>query len=108
MVNSRLHIRVSYFLHSTAIGAFIIFVAIDQNFEIHSMHFTLDRYSKENYVLPINLEPEQYDVFVYDIEHDGTLRDGVNYPAARDKVLITTSTTSKAVFCVVHVINDVL
>ena len=38
----------------------------------------LDRNSS---VLPIQLEPGRYQVHVYDIEQDGTLVNGTNYPA---------------------------
>ena len=52
----------------------------DVNFT-RSVLLALDRNTSLHHTLPFNLYPGQYRVFVYDIESDGTLSNGVGYPA---------------------------
>ena len=58
---------------------------IDDNGDVdftRSVPLTLDRNTSLHHTLPFNLlYPGQYRVFVYDIESDGTLSNGVGYPA---------------------------
>ncbi len=43
----------------------------------------------QNYtLLPFDLYPGNYLVHVYDIEKDGKLSDGVNYPASTNQLMI--------------------
>ena len=41
----------------------------------------LDRSAPRGYMLPFNLYAGSYLVFAHDIENDGTLQDGVGFPA---------------------------
>ena len=52
----------------------------DVNFT-RSVLLALDRNTSLHHTLPFDLYPGQYRVFVYDIESDGTLYNGVGYPA---------------------------
>lgn len=73
---------------SDAKGALYIFVFIDDSNTTRLTFFALDKNDSHDYTLPFNkLLPGNYTVFVYDIEHDGTLSDGIGYPAARDMLL---------------------
>ena len=60
---------------------------IDDNGDVdftRSVLLALDRNTSLHHTLPFNLYPGQYRVFVYDIESDGTLSNGVGYPAITD------------------------
>ena len=73
-----------YSEHSDARGALFDFVFIDDNGDVdftRSVLLALDRNTSLHHTLPFNLYPGQYRVFVYDIESDGTLSNGVGYPA---------------------------
>ena len=73
-----------YSEHSDARGALFEFVFIDDNGDVDftsSVLLALDRNTSLHYTLPFNLYSGQYRVFVYDIESDGTLSNGVGYPA---------------------------
>ena len=76
-----------YSEHSDARGALFDFVFIDDNGDVdftRSVLLALDRNTSLHHTLPFNLYPGQYRVFVYDIESDGTLSNGVGYPAVID------------------------
>ena len=76
-----------YSEHSDARGALFDFVFIDDNGDVdftRSVLLALDRNTSLHHTLPFNLYPGQYRVFVYDIESDGTLSNGVSYPAVRN------------------------
>ena len=73
-----------YSEHSDARGALFDFVFIDDNGDVdftRSVLLALDRNTSLHHTLPFNLYPGQYRVFVYGIESDGTLSNGVGYPA---------------------------
>ena len=73
-----------YSEHSDARGALFDFVFIDGNGDVNftrSVLLALDRNTSLHHTLPFNLYPGQYRVYVYDIESDGTLSNGVGYPA---------------------------
>ena len=73
-----------YSEHSDARGALFDIVFIDDNGDVNftrSVLLALDRNTSLHHTLPFNLYPGQYRVFVYDIESDGTLSNGVGYPA---------------------------
>ncbi len=53
-----------------------------------SVTLTLDRNTSLDYVLPFELFPGSYRMFIYDIEQDGTLRNGVGYPAFTGEIQI--------------------
>ena len=77
---------------STARGALFDFVFIDDNGDVNftrSGFLALDRNTSLHLILPFNLYPGQYRVFVYDIESDGTLSNGVGYPAGTDELIIS-------------------
>ena len=68
-----------------------MFIDVNGNVDFtRSVLLALDRNTSLNYTLPFNLYPGQYRVFVYDIESDGTLSNGVGYPAIMSELSITT------------------
>ncbi len=83
--NNEIRVTITYSEKSTESGSLIHFT--DQTNEIvnftRSAIMALNRSASLNYILPFDLYPGQYRVFVYDIEEDGTLLDGVSYPAVR-------------------------
>ena len=84
-------VRTEYFEHSIAMGVLIIFLFINEDRSIdfsRSSYLSLDRNASINYTLPDGLTPGLYRVFVYDIESDGRLHNGVGYPASRDQFTI--------------------
>lgn len=69
---------------SDAKGALVNFVFIDDGNAINftrSALLALDRNISSNFIMP-SLFPGKYSVLVYDIEQNGTLSNGVAYPAA--------------------------
>ena len=87
-------VRTEYFEHSIATGALVFFTFISENRSVNfsrSLYLSLDRNASLNYTLPDDLTPGLYRVFAYDIESDGTLHNGVGYPASRDQFTITGS-----------------
>ena len=84
-------ISTTYFEDSPASGALYSFAfitylgGVDFN---RSFLLSLDRNTSQNYTQPLDLYSGHYRVYVYDIEHDGTLSSGVRYPAVVvDKLL---------------------
>ena len=76
-----------YSEHSTASGALFSFVFIADSKYVdfrRSFLLALDRNTSHNHTLPFDLYPGDYRVYVYDIEHEGVLRNGVGYPAVMD------------------------
>jgi hypothetical protein len=74
----------AYSEHSTASGVLYNFVYISVKGGVdfsRSALLALDRNSSYNHTLPFNLYPGHYRVYVYDIEHDRTLSNGVGFPA---------------------------
>ena len=72
-----------YFKSSTNKGALLFFSFTNGtsiNFS-NSFYLSLDRNASHDYPLPGDLTPGLYLVFAYDIESDGTLHNGVGYPA---------------------------
>ena len=51
-----------------------------------SFLLALDRNTSHNHTLPFDLYPGLCQVYVYDIEYDGTLKNGVGYPAATEEL----------------------
>ena len=81
-----------YSEHSDARGALFDFVFIDDNGDVNftrSVLLALDRNTSLHHTLPFNLYPGQYRVFVYDIESDGTLSNGVGYPAVTYELMLS-------------------
>ena len=77
-------LETAYFDKSDASGALYSFVFItDGGYVDFSRSFllALDRNTSHNHTLPFDLHPGRYRMFVYDIEHNGTLNNGVGYPA---------------------------
>ena len=75
--------------HFTASGAFFSFVFITDSGDVdfsRSFLLALDRNTSQNDTLPYILHPGCYSLYVYDIEHDGTLHNGVGYPAVTDEL----------------------
>ena len=81
-----------YSEHSDARGALFDFVFIDDNGDVdftRSVLLALDRNTSLNHTLPFNLYPGRYRVLVYDIESDGTLSNGVGFPATVTDLLLS-------------------
>ena len=81
-----------YSEYSDARGALFDFVFIDDNGDVNftrSVLLALDRNTSLHHTLPFNLYPGQYRVFVYDIESDGTLSNGVGYPAVMNELTLS-------------------
>ena len=94
LINSNgntIEVVVTYFAESTARGAVINFVSVNDCGEINITSYvllTLERINSTA-ITSFNLYPGQYQVFVYDIEQDGTLSSGVGYPATTDQLLVS-------------------
>lgn len=58
------------------------------NLDTPSSLFPLNRRISKNYVLEKVPFSGQYNVFAYDIENDGALRSGINYPAGCHENLV--------------------
>ena len=94
-----------YSEHSTASGALFSFVFITESGDVdfsRSFLLALDRTTSHNHTLPFDLYPGHYTVYVYDIEHEGVLRNGVRYPAVMDR-LFTNGMSNGKVSKLLHV-----
>ena len=88
---NNLEVVVTFFAESTARGAVMNCVSVNDSGEINitsSVLLTLER-NNSTAMSSFNLYPGQYQVFVYDIEQDGTLSSGVGYPAVTDQLLVS-------------------
>ena len=88
-ISERIEVTTTYSKCSNARGALFSFLFItDHGSEEvdfnRSFLLALDRNTSYSHTLPYDLYPGHYRVNVYDIEHDGTLNNGVGYPAATD------------------------
>ena len=87
-VDDKLHIVMTteYFMSSTNKGTFLFFSLTNGTLIDFSKSFylALERNASYDYTLPNDLTPGLYRVFAYDIESDGTLHNGVGYPADRN------------------------
>ena len=86
-----INMAVTYSEHSCATGALLLFAYINNCNSVHfmfSVFLALNRNVSLNYTLPFQLHQGQYQVFVYDIESDGTLASGVSYPAVNRDIII--------------------
>ena len=69
---------------NAALGALFSFAFITDSGTVdfrRSILLPVDRNSSLSSTLPIHLSPGQYRVHVYDIEQEGILNNGTNYPA---------------------------
>ena len=92
-LDNEIELSTVYSEFSDARGALLDFVFIDDNGDVNfnrSVLLALDRNTSLSHTLTFDLYPGQYRVFVYDIESDGTLSNGVGYPASRDDFTLTT------------------
>ena len=84
-----IEITTAYFNHSTATGALFSFVFISDSGYVdfsRSLLLPFDRNLSHDHRLPFDLYPGLYMIHVYDIEHNGTLYNGVGYPAVSTDV----------------------
>ena len=94
LVNSNgntIEVVVTFFAGSTARGAVMNCVSVNDSGEINitsSVLLTPERINRTA-ITSFNLYPGQYQVFVYDIEQEGTLFSGVGYPAITDQLLVS-------------------
>ena len=94
LVNSNgntIEVVVTFFAESTARGAVMNCVSVNESGEINitsSVLLTLERINSTA-MTSFNLYSGQYQVLVYDIEQDGTLSSGVGYPAITDQLLVS-------------------
>ena len=94
----QIEVTTSYFEESSASGALYVLVFVTDEEKVdftRSVLLALDRETSRDYTLPFSLSPGGYRVFVYDIEHDGTLSSGVSYPAVRSELAIDRSNQGK-------------
>ena len=90
-------IKTEYSEQSNASGALFTFIFITESGDVdfnRSYLVALDRDTSLNYTLPFDLYPGYYRVYVYDIECDGMLANGVGYPAV-NRLLNTSSQDSQ-------------
>ena len=90
--NNSIMITAHYSEHSDASGALFSFVFITENGDVdftRSNLLALDRNTSLNHTLPFDLYPGHYRVYVYDIECNRTLSNGLQYPAMTDELIIT-------------------
>jgi hypothetical protein len=99
--------------HSTASGALISFAFITDNGGVDfskSFLLALDRNTSFNHTLSSDPYPGHYRVYVYDIEHDGALANGVGYPAVIDEfhsAVMVGNNDQGTLLCKSHRINQV-
>ena len=90
--NNQVYVMTQYFEGSNAAGALYEFIFITDSGAVdftRSALVPLNRSTSENYVLPFSLSAGQYRVFVYDIEQNGTVWGGAQYPAIfRDEEIV--------------------
>ncbi len=100
-IDDRGEVRITtkYFNHfsSSAMGAFVAIMFTDDNDGgsisfTRSVYLPLNKRMSQNYTLPFDLYPGDYLVYVYDIEINKRLKNGVNYPASIDQLLIRENT----------------
>ncbi len=84
-------ISVHYSEQTDAGGALLMLVQTNNGI-ISLIPLVLNRSVSADYSLPISLNPGQYRVLIYDIEGDGTLSQGVGYPAVTEELSIKRST----------------
>ena len=90
IVDDQIIIKTDYFEHSSASGALYIFVPLDVSGAVdltRTVYLALDRNTSQNYMLPFSLSGERVAVFVYDIESNGTLASGLEYPAVENELI---------------------
>ena len=90
--------------HSNASGALFSFVYITDSGDVdfsRSFLLALDRNTSRNHTLPFDLYRGHYRVHVYDIERDGTLHNGVGYPAVTEELFtnLTNNGNDSATVC---------
>ena len=97
-------VMTQYFEEFSASGALYVLVFLTDEEEVdltRSVLLALDVETSRDYTLPFSLSPGGYRVFVYDIEQDGTLSSGVNYPAVADETSRSSKTMSESIHPVV-------
>ena len=83
-LNGSIVLTTVYSEYSTASGALFSFVFTTDSGDVdfsRSFLLALDRNTSHNHTLPFDLHPGHYRVYVYDIEYNRTLHNGVGYPA---------------------------
>ena len=91
--NNTVGVLIEYHAGFTATGALLnfIFETGDGNIDFDkSVILVLKLNITRGYILPIQLFPGQYQVFLHDIEQSGTLSRGFGYPAVSQRLTITT------------------
>ena len=87
-------------------GALICFIFIENGININfrrSAVVTLDKNIALDYELPFSLFQGVYQVFAYDIEEDGTLTNGVGYPAVIELLLTNGNYSGRYIYlCTWH------
>ena len=96
-----------YSEYSTASGALFSFVLITDSGDVdfsRSFLLALDRNTSHNHTLSFDLYPGHYRVYVNDIEYDGTLHNGVGYPAVTEELFTNLSygTISWYIACIAY------
>jgi hypothetical protein len=86
---------VTYSEYSTASGALFSFVFITNRGDVDFSRSFLLTLDKNTSLLPFDLYPGLYRIYVYNIEQDGTLSNGVGYPALVETHLSTAQSMCK-------------
>ena len=92
--NNTVGVLIEYHAGSTATGALLnfMFETGDGNIDFDKSVILVLKLNNitRGYILPIQLFPGQYRVFLHDIEQSGTLSRGFRYPAVSQRLAITT------------------
>ena len=86
-----INVAIGYYSHSNTRGAFlsVVFITNDGDVDLTKSYLlSSERNSGNNNTLSQKMHsPGTYKVYVYDLEHDGTLPTGVGYPAASTEAI---------------------
>ena len=91
--NNRVTAKTEYFEHSTARGALYVIMSQDAT---GLVCMTQDK-NTPNSTIPFILSGGSMTLFVYDIESNGTLANGVGYPAVNGEI-VTSGTTEGVIY----------
>ena len=89
MSEDGVQVSVGYSEGSSASGALFSFVFLTEDGGVDFNRSALLALDGNTSLLPFNLHPGHYRVYVYDIEQDGTLSNGVLYPAVTEELNVT-------------------
>lgn len=87
--NSAIEVSITFFVGTNARGALLNCIYISDSGDINFERSALLTVERNNHLIfTINLSAGRYRILVYDIEHDGTLSNGIGYPAVADVFML--------------------